>query len=202
MAADPLPTTASPPGPEYGNTPEKSSEAAQQKPRAGRKPAVLPEIYENRPSADAATDSSSQIRTVPMEAVESLQSALDELSAKVNGLERKRSLGGSGTNLTEVLPRLEKAVSATERLERNVKSLQQELAEVRERMEAIAGQVERDRGGGSNKTGKDNGGEVGEVGEDGEGNKNPELAVLDCGEVKGWDMRGEGGRRCLGQRVS
>ena len=154
-----------------------------------KKPAVLPEIYENGPGSPVAdVHDNGNSTTVSTEALDSLRSTLDDLSTKVKGLERKRSLGKGGADLSQVMPRLERTVSLTGRLERDVQSLQQGMAEIRDRLEAIAGQVERVGGA----RGRDKGEETGDG--DGEENKNPELAVLDCGEVCMYKESGIGGR--------
>lgn len=168
FAADPLPTHVS------------STRA-----KLSKTPAVLPEIYENSPHVIDTTDTTDTVdthdtrdlsRTVSTKALDTMQSALSDLSTRVKGLEKQSSVGNNGAELSDVLSRLERESSLTERLDRDVQSLKEGMVEIRERLETLAGQVGK---GGSDGGGK-GGGTEGYGGESG----NSELAVLDGGQVR------------------
>lgn len=107
--------------------------------------------------------------TIPVGALDSLNSALKDLSGRVSGLEKDRrpSIG----NTDNILPEIERATLLTERLDRDVQAIQREMDELRKQVQTLSVKLGGgERGGDSPKEGRKE-------------CANADLAVLDSNQV-------------------
>lgn len=70
-----------------------------------------------------------------VKALDSFETALNALSTRVIGLERKGFTNSNAS--TDVLSRIEKTVSLTEKLDRDMETMQQQMQEVKEQVKAL-----------------------------------------------------------------
>lgn len=121
ILAEPAPSPASPTPPAISKKP-----ALRSKPRIPPQPSTLPDI-EERVAADAPASRQERTDSRGSSQAESLQLVVQDLVARLDSLERKSPSDDSTQKLKELMPKLDKAVSMTERMEQEMKKMQQEI---------------------------------------------------------------------------